>query len=109
MANEIEVNEDNFEEEVKETSKETPVVVDFWAEWCTPCKKLGPNLEELAAEFEGKFILAKLDIEHNRALAQKYGIMSIPAVKMFKEGEVKAQFVGAQPQSEIRQWLEDNL
>lgn len=105
----IEVNKNDFEEKVINKSEDVPVVVDFWAQWCQPCLVLGPRLEKIADEYEGKFILAKLNIENNQGLAQKYGIRSIPAVKMFRNGEVVDQIVGALPEQQIRNWIDKNL
>ena len=109
MEVEIEVNEENFESEVIEKSKKVPVVVDFWAVWCMPCVMLGPTLEKLAKEYNGKFILAKLNVDENRNISQKYGIMSIPSVKMFKNGKVVDEFVGALPEPMVKEWLDRNL
>lgn len=106
---EIEVNDANFEKEVIEKSKTTPVLVDFWASWCGPCVNLKPTLEKLAKEFDGKFILAKAATDENPNAASKFGVMSIPSVKLFKNGEILDEFVGAQPESIIRQWLEQKL
>ena len=105
----IDVNEENFESEVIEKSKKVPVVVDFWAVWCMPCVMLGPILEKLAHEYNGKFILAKLNVDENRNISQKYGIMSIPSVKMFKNGKVVDEFVGALPEPMVKEWLNKNL
>ena len=106
---EIEVNDSNFQNEVIEKSKEVPVVVDFWATWCMPCLLLGPALEKLAEEYKGKFILAKLNVDESRITAATYGIMSIPSVKMFKNGEVVDEFIGALPEPRVRAWLDKNL
>jgi len=105
----IDVNDANFEKEVIEKSKEVPVVVDFWATWCMPCLMLGPALEKLSEQYEGKFILAKLNVDENAVSSQKYKIMSIPAVKMFKDGQVVDEFIGAIPEPNIKDWLDKNL
>ena len=106
---EIEVNDNNFEKDVIEKSKTVPVVVDFWAEWCAPCLMLGPILERLAKENNGKFILAKIDVSKNQATAEKYQIRSIPCVKIFKNGRVADEFIGALPEDEVKAWLNKNL
>jgi len=106
---EIEVNDENFQEKVIEQSKKIPVVVDFWASWCTPCLMLSPILEKLAKEYNGKFILAKLNVDENRITSQKYGIMSIPSVKLFKNGKVVDEFVGALPELSVREWLNKSI
>ena len=105
----IDVNDSDFQEKVIERSKETPVVVDFWAPWCQPCLFLSPTLEKLAKEYDGKFILAKINVDQNRFIAQRYGIMSIPSVKMFKNGEIVGEFLGAMPEPHVRGWLDKNL
>ncbi|MFH0808224.1 MAG: thioredoxin [archaeon] len=106
---EIEVTDANFEKEVIQKSKTTPVLVDFWASWCGPCMMLKPTLEKLAKEFNGKFILAKASTDENQIAASKFQVMSIPAVKLFKNGKIIDEFVGAQPEVTIKQWLNQKL
>jgi putative thioredoxin len=96
------VTEADFSEMVLERSRTLPVLVDFWAEWCAPCRMLGPVLEELVGEYGGRIALAKLDVDSNQSLASQYGIQSIPAVKIFSEGEVVGEFVGALPPDQIK-------
>lgn len=106
---EIEVTDLNFEKEVIDKSKTIPVLVDFWASWCGPCMMLGPVLEKLATEYEGKFILAKAETDNNQEQANKFGVMSIPSVKLFKNGIIVDEFVGAQPEEKIKEWLNQKL
>ena len=106
---EIEVNDNNFEEKVLGESKEKLVIVDFWAEWCMPCLMLGPNLKKVADENPGKIVLAKLNVDKNPILSQKYGISSIPAVKFFRNGEMIDEFIGALPESSVREYINKNL
>jgi len=101
----ITVNESDFSEEVLAYSQNVPVLVDFWAEWCAPCKILGPILEKLAKEGQGSFRLAKLDVDFNKNIAIRYGIRSIPAVKAFMKGQVVAEFTGVQTEIKVREFL----
>ncbi len=105
----IEVNDENFQEKVIKQSKKKPIVVDFWTSWCMPCLILAPILEKLAKEYNGKFILAKVNVDKSRKVSQEYGIMSIPSVKMFINGKVVDEFMGAMPESMVRKWLEKNI
>jgi putative thioredoxin len=101
----IDVGDGDFEREVIQRSHERPVVVDFWAAWCGPCRALGPILERLADEHAGAFVLAKLDVDQAPGTAQRFGVRSIPLVLGFRDGEPVAEFLGAQPEAAVRKFL----
>jgi putative thioredoxin len=102
----IDVDEAGFEQDVLQRSAEVPVVIDFWAEWCEPCKQLSPLLERLAREYNGRFVLAKIDVDANQMLMQQFGIQGIPAVFAVVAGQALPLFQGAAPEQQIRQTLD---
>ena len=105
----IEVNEDDFNAEVVERSRSVPVVIDFWATWCQPCKQLSPILEKLAQEAAGRWILAKVDVDANQRLAAAMRVQSLPTVIAVFGGQVLNGFMGALPEAQVRQWLDEIL
>lgn len=102
----VDVNEANFGDEVVQRSFDVPVVVDFWAPWCAPCRTLGPILERAAIEAGGAFRLARVNVDDSPQLSVRFGVQGIPAVKAFRQGEVVSEFVGAQPESVVHRFLE---
>ena len=105
----MDVTESTFQTAVLDRSDSLPVVVDFWAVWCAPCRQLGPVLEREASKRSGKLELVKLDVDANPNLSRSYGIQGIPAVKAFRNGRVVAEFVGAQPAPAVERFLDSLL
>ena len=103
---EMEVSEADFDEKVVAASRQQPVVIDFWAPWCAPCKVLKPILEKLAAEYGGQFLLAKVNSDENPELSTRYGVRGIPSVKAMVDGKIVNEFTGALPEGAVREWLD---
>jgi thioredoxin 1 len=103
----LKVSDASFQNDVLNSKK--PVVVDFWAEWCGPCRMIAPSLEELAAELEGKVTVAKINIDENPNTPTKYGVRGVPTLMIFQQGQVAATKVGALPKSKIKEWIESSI
>ncbi|HXB40990.1 MAG TPA: thioredoxin [Bacteroidia bacterium] len=103
----LEINDANFEELVKKSDK--PVLVDFWAEWCGPCRMVGPIVEELSKEYEGKVVIGKVNVDHNPNISMEFGIRNIPTILFFKNGQVVDKQVGAVPKAQLAAKLNAQL
>ena len=106
---EIDVTDIDFEEKVIKQSEEIPILVDFWAPWCSRCLLLKPVLEKIAKENENKFILAKVNIIEAKNSAEKYEVRALPSVKLFKSGKIVNEFVESMPEEDLKKWLDENL
>jgi thioredoxin 1 len=107
MSSPLKVSDASFQTDVLNSKK--PVVVDFWAEWCGPCRMIAPALEELAGELGEKITVAKINIDENPSVPQKYGVRGVPTLMIFSQGQVAATKVGALPKSKIKEWIESSI
>lgn len=105
----LDASEADFEEKVIEASKRTPVVIDFWAEWCGPCRQIAPALEDLAKDLEGKLTVAKINIDENPGTPGKYGVRGIPTLMIFKDGQLAATKVGALSKAQLTAFIDGQL
>ena len=103
----VAVTDDTFDAEVK--NSDIPVLVDFWAEWCGPCKQIGPALEELSEQYEGKVKVAKINVDHDQGVAAQLGVRGIPALFLFKDGEVVSNRTGAAPKASLESWIKEAM
>ncbi len=103
----LNTTDDKFKSDVLDSSK--PVLVDFWAEWCGPCKAIAPSLDEISEEMSEKLKVVKLNIDENPNISQMYNIRSIPALMLFKDGELQSEILGALPKSQLESWINDNI
>ncbi|NHK28277.1 thioredoxin TrxA [Parvularcula flava] len=101
------ITDDSFQDDVIDAG--TPVLVDFWATWCGPCRQIAPALEEIAKEYDGKITVAKIDIDDNPETPGKYGVRGVPTLMIFKDGEVAATSVGAKPKGQLVQWINETV
>jgi len=103
----VKVTDGDFAEKVEQATG--PIIVDYWAEWCGPCRMIGPALEEIAGEMQGKVTIAKMNIDENPNTPSKFGVRGIPTLMLFKNGQVVATKVGALPKTQLQQWIEGNI